>query len=125
MDANSLQALASHPQIAQLLGLLALALVCLLAHLVVRRWIVRAIERVVLRSRTDWDDVLQEARVFERLAGLIPAVIAWYGIRIVPNVGEAVEIVVGRVAFATILLVAARAITAALTAANELYTRNP
>jgi len=59
------------------------------------------------------------------MAGLVPAVIAWYGIQLVPDVGEAVEIVVGRVAFASILLVAGRVAIAVLTAANEFYTRRP
>jgi miniconductance mechanosensitive channel len=125
MGGFRLETLLSHSLAAQVLGLLGLALLCLVAHLVVRRWMVRGIERLVLRSKTNWDDVLHEARVFERMAGLVPAVIAWYGIQLVPDVGEAVEIVVGRVAFASILLVAGRVAIAVLTAANELYTRRP
>jgi miniconductance mechanosensitive channel len=125
MGGFQLETLLSHSLAVQVLGLLGLALLCLIAHLVVRRWIVRGIERVVLRSSTDWDDVLHDARVFERMAGLVPAVIAWYGIHLVPDVGEAVEIVVGRVAFASILLVAGRVTIAVLTAANEFYTRRP
>jgi len=125
MGGFQLETLLNHSLAAQILGLLGLVLLCLVAHLVVRRWMVRGIERLVLRSKTDWDDVLHEARVFERMAGLVPAVIAWYGIQLVPDVGEAVEIVVGRVAFASILLVAGRVAIAVLTAANELYTRRP
>jgi miniconductance mechanosensitive channel len=125
MGGFQLETLLSHSLAVQVLGLLGLALLCLIAHLVVQRWIVRGIERVVLRSSTDWDDVLHDARVFERMAGLVPAVIAWYGIHLVPDVGEAVEIVVGRVAFASILLVAGRVTIAVLTAANEFYTRRP
>jgi miniconductance mechanosensitive channel len=125
MDGFRLETLLSHSLAAQVLGLLGLALLCLVAHLVVRRWLVRGIERLVLRSKTNWDDVLHEARVFERMAGLVPAVIAWYGIQLVPDVGEAVEIVVARVAFASLLLVAGRTAIAVLTAANEFYTRRP
>jgi miniconductance mechanosensitive channel len=125
MGGFQLETLLSHSLGAQALGLLGLALLCLLAHLVVRRWIVRGIERMVLRSSTDWDDVLHDAQVFQRMAGLVPAVIAWYGIHLVPDVGEAVEIVVGRVALASILLVAGRVVTAVLTAANEFYSRRP
>jgi miniconductance mechanosensitive channel len=125
MDGFRLEDLLSHSLAAQILGLLGLALLCTVAHMAVRRWVVRGIERLVLRSRTDWDDVLHEARVFERMAGLVPALIAWYGIHLVPDVGEAVEVVVGRVAFASILLVAGRAAVSVLTAVNELYTRRP
>ena len=125
MDGFRLEELLSHSLAAQILGLLGLALLCAIAHMVVRRRVVRGIERLVLRSRTDWDDVLHEARVFERMVGLVPALIAWYGIQLVPDVGEAVEIVVGRIAFASILLVAGRAAVSVLTAVNELYTRRP
>ncbi len=125
MGGFQLETLLSHSLAVQILGLLGLALLCLVAHRVVRRWMVGGVERLVLRSKTDWDDVLHEARVFERMAGLVPAVIAWYGIQLVPDVGEAVEIVVGRVAFASSLLVAGRVAIAVLTAANELYTRRP
>jgi miniconductance mechanosensitive channel len=125
MGALRLESLLSHSLATQILGLLILAMLCLIAHLVVRRWVVRGIERLVLRSKTDWDDVLHEARAFDRMVGLVPAVIGWYGIHFVPDVGEAVEIVVRRVAFASILLVAGRSAIAVLTAANELYTRRP
>ncbi|HEY5658247.1 MAG TPA: hypothetical protein VIY27_10715, partial [Myxococcota bacterium] len=71
-----LESLLNHPVAAQSAGLLILALLCLVAHFAVRRWVVGGIERLVLRSKTDWDDVLHDARVFERMAGLVPAVIA-------------------------------------------------
>jgi miniconductance mechanosensitive channel len=109
----------------QLLSLLALALVCLIAQFVVRRWMITAIERLVLRSRTDLDDHLHNAQVFERLTGLVPAVIAWHGIQLIPDVTEPVEAVVRRVAVAAILVITARVAAAFLTAANALYERRP
>ena len=123
MDAAQLQSLLSHPVAIQLLSLLALALVCLIAQFVVRRWMITAIERLVLRSRTDWDDQLHSAQVFERLTGLVPAVIAWHGIQLIPDLSEPVEAVVRRVAVAAILVITARAAAAFLTAANALYER--
>ena len=125
MDPEALVDLFEQPAVIQVMGIAGLALVCLAAQFVSRRFIVRGIEKLVLSSSTDWDDVLQQAQVFERLAALVPAVIGWYGIRLLPGVGDEVEAVVGRVAFSVIILVVTRAILAFLTGANEIHARQP
>lgn len=114
-----------HPIIAQVIWLGVLALAWVALDLVLRRGVLRLLERLVLRSRTDWDDVLHEAKLFERLAPLVPALLAWYGVALLPAVGEDFERLVRRVAISVIILVAARVIGAFLTAANELYARRP
>jgi miniconductance mechanosensitive channel len=125
VEIASIQELARHPAVVQLLGLTGLLVVCALAFGVTRRYLVAGIERLTLRSSTSWDDVLHEQEVFRRLSGLVPAVIAWYGVRFLPEVGPSVELVVGRVAFASIVVVVARSLMALLSAANELYSRVP
>ena len=114
-----------HPAVVQLLGLTGLLLVCAVAFVVTRRYLVAGFERLTLRSSTSWDDVLHEQEVFRRLSGLVPAVIAWYGVKLLPQVGPTVELVVGRVAFASIVLVVARSLMALLSSANEIYARVP
>jgi miniconductance mechanosensitive channel len=121
----TLAAWLENPIVVQLVGLAGLALACGLAYSLVRRVILRGVEKLVLHSETDWDDALHEALLFERLAPLAPAVVAWYGVTLLPGVGESVEKVVSRVAFALVILVGARVIGAFLTAANELYSRRP
>ena len=125
MELASVQELARHPAVVQLLGLTGLLAVCAVAFGLTRRYVVAGIERLTLRSSTRWDDVLHEREVFRRLSGLVPAVIAWYGVKALPDVGPAVELVVGRVAFASIVLVLARSLMALLSAANDLYSRIP
>ena len=125
MELTSIQELARHPAVVQLLGLTGLLVVCAVAFGVTRRYLVAGIERLTLRSRTSWDDVLHDQEVFRRLSGLVPALIAWYGVKLLPEVGPAVELVVGRVAFATIVVVVAHSLMALLSAANELYSRVP
>jgi miniconductance mechanosensitive channel len=125
VEIASIQELARHPAVVQLLGLTGLLVVCALAFGLTRRYLVAGIERLTLRSSTSWDDVLHEQEVFRRLSGLVPAVIAWYGVRFLPEVGPSVELVVGRVAFASIVVVVARSLMALLSAANELYSRVP
>lgn len=124
MQATAIELL-ENPLVVQLAGLSALLIACALAQWVTRRFILRAIERVVLHTDTDWDDALQEAQLFERFAPLAPALLAWYGVRLLPEVGETVEAVVSRVAVAMIILVGARVLAAFLGGANEIYLRRP
>ncbi len=117
--------LLQHPVFVQALGLGALLLLCLFAHWLTRRFIVRGIERLVLNSRTRWDDALHDAELFERLALLVPAFIAYSGVHAVPRLDEAADTVVTRVASAVMLLVGARVVNAFLTASNTIYSLNP
>ena len=77
------------------------------------------------RTRTLWDDSLVEAEVFGRLAHLPPAMVIYYGIQFVPDLNETVELLVQRVAFSTLIIVAVRALAAFLSALNEIYASNP
>jgi miniconductance mechanosensitive channel len=117
--------LLEHPLFVQALGIGGLLLVCLLAHGVTRRFIVRGIERLILRSETSWDDALHDAELFQRLALLVPAFIAYSGVNALPKLEEGAINVISRVAAATMLLVGARAVNAFLTAANTIYSENP
>jgi len=114
-----------HPVVVQGLAVLGLGLACLVIHFLVRRVFVHAVERLVLRSRTGWDDVLHESEVFARLAALVPAVVGWYGVRLIPGVDETVEEVVSRVAMGVIALFVGRAVIAFLSAANSIYVMEP
>ena len=59
-------------------GVLFLAVV---ANFVARRVIVRGMHAVVSRTKTRWDDVLVEHRVFERLSHLAPALVVYLAAR--------------------------------------------
>ncbi len=114
-----------HPLAIQALGLGALALGVLLLHFLTRRVLIRGIEHLVEGSRTDWDDALHHAKVFERIVAIVPALLAWHGVGLLPDLDESVRTIVSRVALSTILLFAGRAVIAFLSAANEIYTARP
>jgi len=108
-----------------LLALAAVLLVSLLAEFVARRVILALVKRVVEKSRSDWDDVLQSNRVFERLAHLLPTLVVYYGIRWVPSLPEAIGVVVQRVTVASLVVIVLSCLSAFLRAANEIYSANP
>ncbi|HIE69518.1 MAG TPA: mechanosensitive ion channel, partial [Planctomycetes bacterium] len=56
-------------------GLLAIVILALLANLVAKRLLLRAVIKLAERTATRWDDMLTERRVFHRFAHMAPALV--------------------------------------------------
>jgi len=125
MDGTWIAQIVGHPLSQLALGLLALAAVCWITQLLSRRFVVAGIEKLVRRSETGWDDALHDEKVFERLASLIPAMLAWYGADFLPGDYVTAETLVSRIALATMILAASRSLMALLSAINVIYENNP
>jgi miniconductance mechanosensitive channel len=107
----------------QLAALLGIAILAILANFVAKKIIVRAVHLVVRRTRTTWDDVLRERRVFTRLSHLAPALVIWY---LAPEaLGETgdLALVARRGAEIYMLVVSLLVMGAFLDAINEIYRR--
>jgi miniconductance mechanosensitive channel len=114
-----------HPLLPVVAGSLILLLVAILADLLAKRLLLVAIRAVATRTRSDWDDALVEHKVFGRLAHIIPAIIVYSGVELVPGLREADEAVVRNVAGAYMIVVIILTLTAALSAANHVYESRP
>lgn len=108
-----------------LLGILILFFVAWLVHLVLRHFLVAGIHHVVRRSRARWDDSLQEAGVFRRLALVIPIFVIWQGVGLLPHVSEHISGLVARVAVSCFVLVGVSVVSAMLNAFGTVYAANP
>ena len=106
-------------------GVAALLAAAVIAYGIARVWIVGSIRRFVRRSQTGWDDALVRSEVFLRLAHFAPAMVAFYGVGLVPELSEEVVHLVRRTSIAVMVLVAALSVGASLTALNEVYSSNP
>lgn len=113
--------LRQYPVAFRLIGILVVAVAVTLGYLIAKRYLLRAVAKLVLRTDTQWDDALHHHKVFERLAYLVPGLIIHYGIQFVPGIGENLSVLIQRAAIALIILAAAFAVGAFLTAANEIY----
>ncbi|MCH7777888.1 MAG: mechanosensitive ion channel, partial [Gemmatimonadetes bacterium] len=91
------------------------------ADVVTRRRVLKLVSLLIKRSQYDWDDVLQEHRVFERLSHLIPGIVVYFGVQLVPGLAADVETFVQRLAAAFIVAVVALTIGAFLSATNDIY----
>jgi miniconductance mechanosensitive channel len=121
-----LEQLASiHPLLPAVAGSLILLLVAILADLVAKRLLLVAVRAVATRTRSAWDDALVEHKVFARLAQLVPAIIIYTGIGLVPDYPAAVEQVVRNVVSAYMILMVTLTVTALMSAANQIYESRP
>jgi miniconductance mechanosensitive channel len=117
--------LGDHPLVAQLVYASALLVAAVLLYFVVHRVLISSIRRFAARSRTAWDDALVNNGVFGRLAHIPPALLVYYGVNFIEQLHDTVTLLIQRVAFSVLIVVAVRALTAFLSAANEIYDSNP
>jgi len=112
---------AEHPLWETLVAGAILLLVSWVAYTVARRLILRAIKRVVAKTTFTWDDLIIEHHVFDRLAYIAPALVWFYGSRLVPDLPGTLSLLIQRVTLAVIILVGVVSISGFLTALNAIY----
>lgn len=91
------------------------------AHRLVRHYLLRAFRRLAEQSPVDWDRLLFEHRVFQRLTWAVPLWIYYQGVPHIPHLPDTVGTVVRRLALACSVLVVARALDGLLGAVNQVY----
>jgi len=114
-----------HPLLPPAIGLLALLAGAIIAHLLVKFVLVRAVRAVAKRSSIAWDDVLVTHNVFGRLVQVVPALIIVSGVPFVAGLPESYAGFVHNLAIAYIVLMLTMAATATLSAASAIYTAMP
>jgi miniconductance mechanosensitive channel len=114
-----------HPVLPAVAGSLILLLVAIMADLVAKRLLLVVVRMAVTRTRSDWDDALVEHKVFDRLAQLVPAIVIYFGISLVPDYPDVVEQVVRNVVSAYMILMLVLTVTALMSAANQIYESRP
>ncbi|MEX0653121.1 MAG: mechanosensitive ion channel family protein [Phycisphaeraceae bacterium] len=117
--------LSDYPWAQTLLALTLLLMVAWLAHLLVRRYLIRGIGALMGRVPSWWVRVVREQKVFHRLVPLVPTIIIGQGVEFVPHLPGVVTESVQRVAQATVVLVVALAFGAVLNTIHEIYNRYP
>jgi len=113
------------PALFQWTALAALLVACYVLNLILRRGVIPLIQKMTRRTRTSWDDALDEAKVFNRLAQLPPAFLAYHGVAIIPEWSQSLSTGVQRTAMAWMILATTMAAGGFLTAVNAVYSRRP
>ena len=102
-------------------GLLVLAILAIVADFAVKRLLIRAVRRIARRTAHHWDDILLEHNVFGRLAQVVPALVIYYGIALVPALPEAADQIVRNVSLAYLALALTLTLNSLLSAGNAIY----
>lgn len=99
-------------------------ILAIVADFIVKRIIVSSIARLAKRSKSDWDDVFVEQKVFNRLAHLAPAIIVFYALNYIFEAENLVDFL-GNVTQSYMVIVVLLVIDAVLNALHEIYHRLP
>ena len=108
-----------------LAGLAILLVAAVASDLVIRRGLVAVVHLVASRSSFRWDDVLKRHKVFSRVTHVIPALVIYTGVTLVVGLSDRIVNVTQNVAMAYVALTVTLAISAVLSAANEVYETYP
>ena len=106
-------------------GLATLLIIGIVADLIVKRQLIKFALGIARRTTQQWDDILLQHNVLGRLAQAVPALIIYFGVALVPELGDTVTAVIRNVALAYLALMMTLAVGATLTAGNAIYARYP
>ena len=122
---SRLQALlAPHPWVSSALTLAGLLLAAWLADWLTRRILLRAVRKLVLASPTEWDNAFMARGVLTRFAGVVPALVVFFGIGMVSDLPDRLVEVVRSLAQAFVVLTVALSLRNLVNALGDLYARN-
>jgi miniconductance mechanosensitive channel len=121
-DRLGLAPLLENPIAVQAAGLAGLFFASWIALHIARRILVVGIRTFAAKSSVQWDDRLVDAKLFTRLAHLAPALIVYYGVDWIPELGETISTLIRRISVCAIALVVALSISAILRAIDEIYS---
>jgi miniconductance mechanosensitive channel len=107
------------------LGVLALLVLAWLCGQLVRRLLLRVVRGITRRTTWQWDDALFRHHTFQWLARMVPALVIQYGVALVPGVSARAEELVGNLMTALLVFFVVMAISAALSALEDLYRETP
>ncbi|WP_329741706.1 mechanosensitive ion channel family protein [Dyella sp. A6] len=122
---NALHDLLRNPGMPTLVGVLVLLAAAWGLGVTSRYVLLRVARTVTRRTEWKWDDALFDHGVFRWLAWMVPAVVVQFGIRLVPGISPDRQRMVDNVMMALMVFFLVMALSAALSAVEDLYRRTP
>ncbi|MFP5256400.1 MAG: mechanosensitive ion channel family protein [Acidimicrobiia bacterium] len=95
--------------------------VAVLVYVLLRTRILRVLEREIVESPVRWDDALLRRRVPQRVALLLPAVLAFVLVQLAPDDEPDLVVAAERILLAVVVLLSVFVISAVLNATDEIY----
>ena len=109
--------LKENPGINQIVEVLLVILLALVSYYFTQKVLMKFIDKLVLKSETNWDDILVKNGFFEKFAKLVPFAILYNFINLIP----AFEGLLSKIILAYMLFVGLRIIDVFLKSVNDIY----
>ncbi len=113
-----------YPILATAIGVVVVLLLAWLSDKIAKRVLLKSMSRLARETTSRFDDLLLEHNVFGRLAHLVPAIAIYFGIRFVPDIPEAVDVLIGHLVAAAMVLIGVSALGAFLTVVGKTYAQS-
>ncbi|MEX0906437.1 MAG: mechanosensitive ion channel domain-containing protein [Balneolaceae bacterium] len=107
------------------IGLVLLFLISIAVHLFIRVWIIRLLKKLDERTDSEWYEAILKHNLPQRGLFMVPLIIIYNGMNLLPEFHEDVTAFVLRITAATMILVGARVFDALLSSLHTLYLRLP
>jgi miniconductance mechanosensitive channel len=106
-----------------LLTFLGLVIVAVIVHWITKVIVIRVIHRLVLKSKTEWDDYLLKHRVFQSLSHLTSALVFYYS----SNYSEIPEVTsfIAMITNIYFVIIFVKVVSGVLKASNDIYLTTP
>lgn len=105
-------------------GLFVVFLISIVVHLMIRFWIVHLLHKLDEKTASEWYAVILKHKLPQRALFIVPLVIIYNGLNLVPEFHEDVTDFIIRITAATMILVGARVFDAFLSSVHTLYLMN-
>jgi len=104
-----------------LFGIFFIIVLALLSDVITRRVIIIVLSRLAARTKTIWDDILMEKRVFHRLSHLAPALVLWHSVGFILAHYPTLMVITQKALTLYMIIMVLLAINAFLKALNDIY----
>lgn len=128
MDLESIQAFLSfeeRPWLSMGLGLLTLVALAWLANWITRHVLIRGMRKLASRWSGSLVIAFRQHQVIDRLANVVPALVIYSGVSLVPSLPAPAVTVIRMLAHASVILILVLTVAATLDVLNDVYQRRP
>ena len=105
-------------------GLFVVFTISAIVHLIIRFWIIRLLHKLDENTASEWYAVILKHKLPQRALFIIPLLIIYNGLNLIPEFQDEVTEFIIRLTAATMVLVGARVLDALLSSAHTLYLMN-
>ncbi len=106
------------------IGLFVIFMIAGIVHLIIRYWIIQLLHKLDEKTVTEWYAVILRHKLPQRALFMVPLVVIYNGINLVPEFHEDVTSFIVRITAAAMILVGARVFDAFLSSIHTLYLMN-